>query len=92
MAPSSRLLSTLLLALTGSSLSSNMVGGTSAMDISDERLQSAVHAVVPQFQAMAQGQGRNGMVSQLKIVEAQAQVVAGINYFVKVRRFPRDKI
>jgi hypothetical protein len=71
--------------LTGSSIAGHMAGGTSAMDISDDRLQKAVHAVTPQFQAMAQAQGRNGMVSQLEIVEAQSQVVAGINYFVKVR-------
>jgi hypothetical protein len=59
------------------------------MDISDERLQNAVQAVVPQFQTMASAQGRNGLVSELNIVEAQSQVVAGINYFVKVgQRLP----
>ena len=61
-----------------------MVGGASSMDISEPRLQEVVQAVTPAFEASAQAQGRNGMISSVEVVEAKKQVVAGMNYFVKV--------
>jgi len=62
-----------------------MVGGCSPMDSSDERLKEVVTQVIPEFEPMAQAQGRNGMIGPVEIIEAQRQVVAGMNYFVKVR-------
>ena len=66
---------------------SGRMGGVGDSAVTPEA-QAAVKSVWPAFGEMAMAQGRNGLLGDYKdeaVVEVKKQVVAGINYFVKVQ-------
>lgn len=61
-----------------------MVGSANKADV-DDNVHAIVEKVTPKFKEEATKQGHNGLVEKLEAVEVMKQVVAGTNYFVKVK-------
>ena len=61
-----------------------MLGGARASEVTTE-VTAMVDGLLEAFKEQATRAGHNGIVTKLSATEAQSQVVAGTNYFVKVR-------
>ena len=61
-----------------------MVGGATPGEVTEE-VRRVLAEVKAEFEAQAQASGRTGEIPMFEPVAAMTQVVAGLNYFVKVR-------
>ena len=51
----------------------------------DDEVKAMVEQLKSKVQEKSQAMGRNGFILELECVEVMTQVVAGVNYFIKVR-------
>merc|ERR1719362_1847202 len=63
----------------------SLIGGLSIYGPVDFHLQGLCDGVRQEAQEKLQASGWNGVFTEFKVVDARKQVVAGMNYFVKVQ-------